>query len=114
MRWRIVGRVKAGQCQVQICREFGSAPTIACNLGKRFQDTGSIKRKPGQGHPRATTAREVHHLSIIVRRNRGGTASQFSHYLYAATGTRVSRVTVSKSLHRTGLFTRSCLRPTHI
>ncbi|GBN94781.1 hypothetical protein AVEN_93359-1, partial [Araneus ventricosus] len=40
------------------------------------------------------------------RRNRGATASQLSRDLYAATGTRVSRVTVSKRLHETGLFAR--------
>ena len=69
-------------------------------------DTGSIERKPGQGRPRATTATEDRYLSIIARRNRGATASQFSGDLYAATGTRVSRVTVSKRLHEIGLFAR--------
>ncbi|GBL83808.1 hypothetical protein AVEN_132688-1 [Araneus ventricosus] len=71
-----------------------------------FQDTGSIERKPGQGRPRATTATEDRYLSIIARRNRGATASQLSRDLHAATGTRVSRVTVSKRLHETGLFAR--------
>ncbi|GFW46255.1 hypothetical protein TNCV_2813501 [Trichonephila clavipes] len=36
-------------------------------------------------------AREDRHLSIIARRNRGVTTSHLSHYLYAATGTRVSK-----------------------
>ncbi|GBN20743.1 Transposable element Tcb2 transposase [Araneus ventricosus] len=76
---------------------------------KQFQDTGSIERKPGQCRPGATTATEDRYLSIIARRNRGATASQLSRDLYAATGTRVSRVTVSKRLHETGLFAR---RPT--
>ncbi|GBO03204.1 hypothetical protein AVEN_228326-1 [Araneus ventricosus] len=39
-------------------------------------------------------------------RNRGATASQLSCDLYAATRTHVSRVTVSKRLHETGLFAR--------
>ncbi|GBM17162.1 Transposable element Tcb2 transposase [Araneus ventricosus] len=73
---------------------------------KQFQDTGSIERKPGQGRPRATTATEDRYLSIIARRNRGATASQLSRDLYAGTGTRVSRVTVSKRLRETGLFAR--------
>ncbi|GBM00746.1 hypothetical protein AVEN_150913-1 [Araneus ventricosus] len=106
MRWRIVGRQEAGQSQVQICREFNLTPSVVCNLWKQFQDTGSIERKPGQGHPRATTATEDRYLSIIARLNRGATASQLSRDLYAATGTRVSRVTVSKRLHETGLFAR--------
>ncbi|GFX01360.1 hypothetical protein TNCV_4736011 [Trichonephila clavipes] len=60
------------------------------------EDTGSIQKKSEQGRPRAT--REDRHLSIIVIRNRGATASQLSPYLYAATGNRVSRLTVSKNL----------------
>ncbi|GBM14259.1 hypothetical protein AVEN_167339-1 [Araneus ventricosus] len=106
MRWRIVGRLEAGQSQVQICREFNLTPSVVRNLWKQFQDTGSIERKPGQGRPRATTATEDRYLSIIARRNRGATASQLSRDLYAATGTRVSRVTVSKRLHETGLLAK--------
>ncbi|GBL79584.1 hypothetical protein AVEN_18151-1 [Araneus ventricosus] len=104
MRWRIVGRLEASQSQVQICREFNLTPSVVCNLWKQFQDTGSIERKPGQGRPRATT--EDRYLSIIARRNRGAIASQLFRDLYAATGTRVSRVTVSKRLHETELFAR--------
>ncbi|GFW54310.1 HTH_Tnp_Tc3_2 domain-containing protein [Trichonephila clavipes] len=63
-----------------------------------------MERKSGQGRSRATTARKDSHFSIIARRNRGATASQLPCYFYAATGTRVSRVTVSKRLHETGLF----------
>ncbi|GBN38921.1 hypothetical protein AVEN_103449-1 [Araneus ventricosus] len=106
MRRRIVGRLEAGQSQVQICREFNLTPSVVCNFWKHFQDTGSIERKPGQGRPRATTATEDRYLSIIARRNRGATTSQLSRDLYAATGTRVSRVTVSKRLHEIGLFAR--------
>ncbi|GBM75150.1 hypothetical protein AVEN_195571-1 [Araneus ventricosus] len=106
MRCRIVGRLEAGLSQVQICREFNLTPSVTCNLWKQFQDTRSIERKPGQGHPRTAKATEDRYLSIIVRRNRGATASQLSLDLYAATGTHVSRVTFSKRLHETGLFAR--------
>ncbi|GFV89243.1 transposable element Tcb2 transposase [Trichonephila clavipes] len=58
---------------------------------------------------RATAAREDRHLSILARCNRGTTDSQLSHYMHAATGARVSSVTVSKRLHERGLFAR---RPT--
>ncbi|GBM53286.1 hypothetical protein AVEN_52311-1 [Araneus ventricosus] len=87
MRWRIVGKLEAGQSQVQICREFNLTPSVVCNLWKQFQDTGSIERKPGQGRPRATMVTENRYLSVIARRNRGATASQLSRDLYAATGT---------------------------
>ncbi|GFV07667.1 HTH_Tnp_Tc3_2 domain-containing protein [Trichonephila clavipes] len=67
------------------------------------------KRTLEQGRPRTTTARDDRHLSIIARRNREAIAFSLSLYLYATTGTRVSRVTVSRRLHEKGLFSR---RPT--
>ncbi|GBO21646.1 hypothetical protein AVEN_201798-1 [Araneus ventricosus] len=102
MRWLIVGRLEAGQSQVQICRNFNLTPSVVCKLWKQFQDTGSIERKPGEGCPKATMAKEDHYLSIIASRNRDAATSQLSRDLYAATGTRVSTVTVSKRLHETG------------
>ncbi|GFX58547.1 HTH_Tnp_Tc3_2 domain-containing protein [Trichonephila clavipes] len=76
---------------------FNLTPSIVCNLWN-----GSLERKPGQGRPKATTAREDQHLSIIVRRNREATTSKLSRYFYAATETCVSRVTV----HEKGWFAR--------
>ncbi|GFV10834.1 uncharacterized protein TNCV_4706031 [Trichonephila clavipes] len=32
MKWRIVGRLEAGQYQVQICRDFTLTPSVVCNL----------------------------------------------------------------------------------
>ncbi|GFX79918.1 transposable element Tcb2 transposase [Trichonephila clavipes] len=84
MRWQIVRRLEAGQCQVQISRENNLTAIVVCNLLKQFQDTGSIESKHLQGHTRATTTREDRHLSIIVRRHRGSTASQLSRYLKEA------------------------------
>ena len=106
-----MGRLEVGHSQSQIGREFNLTSSVVCNLWKHFHDTGSVERKPGQGRPRATTAREDRHLSLLVRRNRGATASRLSRYLYAATGKRVSRVTVSKRLNERGLFAKR-RRPT--
>ncbi|KFM71479.1 Transposable element Tcb2 transposase, partial [Stegodyphus mimosarum] len=106
IRWRIVGRIGAGQSQVQICREFNLAPSVMYNQWKQFQNTGFIERKPEQGHPKAATGREDRYLSILARRNRGAIASQLSRDLYAARGTHVTRVTVSKRLNERGLFAR--------
>ncbi|GFV33775.1 transposable element Tcb2 transposase [Trichonephila clavipes] len=64
------------------------------------------REKPGQDHPRPTTAREDRHLSIIATCNRVSKTSRLSRYLYDATGTRVSRVAVSKRLQEKGLLAR--------
>ena len=52
------------------------------------------------------TGREDQYLSVTARCNRGATASQISRDIYAATGTRVSRVTVFRRLHENSLFAR--------
>ena len=101
-----MGRLDGGQSQIQICRELHAATSVVSILWKQFQDTGTIERKPGQGSPRATKALEDRYLSITARRNRHATSSQLARDFYAATGTRVSRVTVSRRLNERGLFAR--------
>ncbi|GBM93425.1 hypothetical protein AVEN_268465-1 [Araneus ventricosus] len=84
-------------------RETGliSAPyRNSCRIPDPSRESlGKVVQEP----PRPT---EDRYLSIIARSNRGATVSQLSRDLYAATGTRVTRVTVSKRLHETVLFTR--------
>ncbi|KFM57262.1 hypothetical protein X975_21302, partial [Stegodyphus mimosarum] len=53
------------------------------------------------------TARKDRYLSILERCNRESTDSQLSRDLYAATGTRVTRITVSKRLNERRLFARN-------
>ncbi|GBM52115.1 Transposable element Tcb2 transposase [Araneus ventricosus] len=55
---------------------------------------------------RSSKSHHGHRRSLFVHYNRDATASQLSRDLYAATGTRVSRVTVSNRLHETVLFAR--------
>ncbi|GFV98413.1 transposable element Tcb2 transposase [Trichonephila clavipes] len=115
MRWQIVGRLEAGLCQVQICREFSLTSSVACNLWKQFQDTRFIEKNTEQGRQRATIAREYPHLLIIARRNGRATTSQLSICLYTSTGTRVSRVTVSKRLNQRVVFQKTCcLHPAYV
>ncbi|GBN31567.1 hypothetical protein AVEN_33925-1 [Araneus ventricosus] len=80
--------------------------TMVLSIGETVPGYRIHRQKAWEGRLRATTATEDRYLSIIATRNGGATASQFSRVLYAATGTRVSRVTVSKRLHETGLLAR--------
>ncbi|GBM93882.1 hypothetical protein AVEN_213445-1 [Araneus ventricosus] len=107
MRYELWGGWEAGQSQVQITEFNLNAPASCATYGKQFQDTASIERKPGQGRPRATTATEDRYLSTVVRRNR--VLFSASPDLYAATGTRVSRVTVKRLLARQGCLQEDVL-----
>ncbi|GFS94201.1 HTH_Tnp_Tc3_2 domain-containing protein [Trichonephila clavipes] len=81
MKWRIAIRLEVSQSQFQISREFNLTSPVVFNLWKQFQDTKSVKKKVGKGHPRAVTARKDRHLFIITRRYRDTTASQLSRVL---------------------------------
>ena len=75
-------------------------------LWKQFQNSGTVSRRSGQGRPRATTANEDRYLVLSAKRQRTSTATQLSRDLAAATGTSVSRKTVARRLHETGLYAR--------
>lgn len=48
MRWRILGKLEAGQSQVQMATELNVTPSVICSLWKLFEDTGSVLGGPGQ------------------------------------------------------------------
>ena len=58
MRWRIVGRLEAGQSQAQVAKELDITPSVISNLWSYFKTSGKVCRRPGQGRPRTTTANE--------------------------------------------------------
>ncbi|GFX29135.1 RNase H domain-containing protein [Trichonephila clavipes] len=85
----------------------GRIQIIRYGREERFVPVFQFKRNPdGQGHPRARTSREDRHLSIVARRNKDATSSPLTCELYAATGTRISWLTVSRRLHEKRLFAR--------
>ena len=106
MRWRIAGRLEAGQSQAQVAKELDVTPSVISNLWKQFKNSGTVARKPGQGRPRAKTANDDRYLVLSAKHQRMSTATQLSRDLAAATGTSVSRKTVARRLHERGLYAR--------
>ncbi|GBL98957.1 hypothetical protein AVEN_188266-1 [Araneus ventricosus] len=87
----IVGRLEAGQFQVQICRvQFKFAQRLVCNLWNSSWIPDPSRESLGKGRPRVTTATEDRYLPIIARRNRRAIASSALRDLYVASDTRVS------------------------
>lgn len=56
MAWRIIGRLESGQTQRSVADAVGVARSVIARLWNRFQETGNVKCRPGQGLPHATTA----------------------------------------------------------
>ncbi|UYV63884.1 hypothetical protein LAZ67_2005884 [Cordylochernes scorpioides] len=101
-----IGRMEAGQSQAEVARWLGGTRNVVSRLWKKFQTTANVARTPGQGRPRVTTLNQDRYLSLLMRRNRRMTASQLRSDLNAATGVLVSTDTISRRLHKKGLYAR--------
>ncbi|KAL0842079.1 hypothetical protein ABMA28_014272 [Loxostege sticticalis] len=81
-----------------------TARTVVVSLSKvqrvlqRFQDTGMITRRPGNGRPRCTTVREDRFIASTMLRNRHLTAVQVRNSLQEVYHNNVSSDTILRRL----------------
>ena len=95
-----------GVKQMEIAERLNMHQSTVSRILKRHRETGRFSRRPVQGRPRSTSAREDRLLQVTALRNRAATASELSGHLQEATGKNVSRFTVSRRLAETGLKAR--------
>ncbi|GFU76420.1 hypothetical protein TNCV_4136161 [Trichonephila clavipes] len=51
MAWRVKGRLESGQTQRGVADAVGVARSVVARLWNRLQETGNVRRRPGQvGH----------------------------------------------------------------
>ncbi|GFX13956.1 HTH_Tnp_Tc3_2 domain-containing protein [Trichonephila clavipes] len=113
MAWRVIGRLESGQTQRSVADAVGVARSVVARLWNRFQETGNVRRRPGAGRPRATTATDDRYIQLTARRNRTENATQLQRQLLLATGRRVSSQTVRNLLHEGGPMVCIRLTPRH-
>ncbi|GFU79519.1 transposable element Tcb2 transposase [Trichonephila clavipes] len=106
VKWRIIGRLEAGQSITETATCLNISRQTVSKLWKQFQNDGTVVRRPGQGRKRMTTASEDRYLALTVRRNRKATARQLSSELATATGAVASRQTIYRRLNEKGLYAR--------
>ncbi|GFX51559.1 transposable element Tcb2 transposase [Trichonephila clavipes] len=106
VKWRIIGRLEAGQSITETATCLNISRQTVSKLWKQFQNDGTVVRRPGQGRERMTTASEDRYLALTARRNRKATARQLSSELAAATGAVASRQTIYRRLNEKGLYAR--------
>ncbi|UYV73095.1 hypothetical protein LAZ67_10001806 [Cordylochernes scorpioides] len=106
LKWRAVGRMEAGQSQVEVAKWLNVNKSVVSKLWKQFIETGTIKRKEGSGRKRKTATSEDRYLVVAAKRHREMTAIQLSNKLSSATGTRISRQTVYRRLREGALYAR--------
>ncbi|GFW15241.1 transposable element Tcb2 transposase [Trichonephila clavipes] len=106
VKWRIIGRLEAGQSITETATCLNISRQTVSKLWKQFQNDGTVVRRPGQGRKRMTTASEDRYLALTARRNRKATAHQLSSELAATTGAVASRQTIYRRLNEKGLYAR--------
>ncbi|GFV22723.1 transposable element Tcb1 transposase [Trichonephila clavipes] len=104
LRGRIIGRLECGRTQLEVSEELKIAHSVISRLWQRFQDDGNVSRCYSTGRPRVTTPNEDRYLVVTAKRNILSTAADLSRQLSSATGTTVSRQTVSRCLGHIGLY----------
>lgn len=103
---RAVSLLQEGQSQRSVAMQLGVSRRAIRNVWERFQETGSVARRPGSGRVRATTAQEDRYLRLTARRERTVTARTLQTRLRQSTGTRVSDQTIRNRLHENGQRSR--------
>ncbi|GFV82024.1 transposable element Tcb2 transposase [Trichonephila clavipes] len=103
-RGRMIGKLVEGRTVTSVAAEFGINKSAVSRAWKAFQTTGITVRKVGGGRPRTTTAGDERYIILQAKRGRRQSASVNAQQLSTATGRHVSRFTVTRRLHKGGIF----------
>ncbi|KAJ3660639.1 hypothetical protein Zmor_005078 [Zophobas morio] len=107
---RAIGMLEAGARQVDVAQMLNVSQSVVSRLSNRYQETGSVIERQGQGRPRATTIREDRLLIREARRNPRSHCTLLRQELLHATGTSVTPRTVLTRIKETELRCRRPLR----
>ncbi|GFX85892.1 transposable element Tcb1 transposase [Trichonephila clavipes] len=103
-RWRVVGRIEAGQLIICITFFFGVHHCVITRLWKQFQTTQTVFRRPVGGRPMVTTPAEDRYIAIVAKRNRTATSTCVASMVTASIGKAISAATLRRSLRINGLY----------
>ncbi|GFW01128.1 HTH_Tnp_Tc3_2 domain-containing protein [Trichonephila clavipes] len=71
--WRVVDRLEGGQTQAEVVQAIGVSQSVISRIC--FLETGSARRRSGQGLRRATTPNEDRYIVLTARRHRNMNAT---------------------------------------
>lgn len=100
---RAVALADAGFSQRRIGRMLGYPRTTIQDAIRRYRETGSYTRRPGQGRRRCTSERDDRYIVSNVLRNRFTTASEARNRLFEVRNVSVSLRTIRRRLAEKGL-----------
>lgn len=100
---RAVALADAGFSQRRIGRMLRYPRTTIQDAIRRYRETGSYTRRPGQGRRRCTSERDDRYIVSNVLRNRFTTASEARNRLFEVRNVSVSKRTIRRRLAERGL-----------
>lgn len=100
---RILTFLELGRSQRETARNIGVSLSTVQRVVQRYQETGSHLRRPGNGRPRCTTAREDRQLVATMLRNRFQTAVGLKTHFIRFGGGNLSAQTVRRRLAEANL-----------
>ena len=103
---RAVQMIEDGHTQRYVSGRLQIPLGVVNRFWRRFQETGSYARRPGQGRKRKTTPHQDRYLAIRASRNRQSTARSLALDFHEATQITVSDQTVRNRLHEHGMRAR--------
>lgn len=101
---QIVALLEAGLSQSDISRRMGIHRSTVSRVFSRYEETGSYRRRPGQGRHRITTNREDRNIVNETLRNPRQVARQIRNN--ALPDRPISAQTIRRRLHERGLRSR--------
>ena len=105
-RARVIGQLEAGVRQSLVAARFGVSRKTIGKLKQRYRDTNEVKDRPRSGRPRITTAATDHRIEALAARRRHVTATEIQVEVQQPGQQRISRQTVRRRLHASGLRSR--------
>lgn len=95
-----------GLTQREVAQRLGISCSTVCRTLRRFRETGSNRRRPGQGRPRATSAMDDRFILLTALRDRFQTSTQLSNRLRDVRQVQISGLTVRRRLQEHELHSR--------
>lgn len=95
-----------GLTQREVAQRLGISCSTVCRTLRRFRETGSNRRRHGQGRPRATSAVDDRFLHLTALRDRFQTSVQLANRLRDVRQVVISGLTVRRRLHEYELQSR--------
>lgn len=100
----VIGRLQAGQSQIEVARQFNIHQSSISRLWLRFRQTGSTQDRPRTGRPRITTPAQDRFIRLFHLRNRTVTATTTAASIPGLR--RITAQTVRSRLRRHGIRPR--------